>query len=44
MSPLLAVLNVAAIVVLSVIGIVRGKTGNVAIKTSLWAATGENEG
>ena len=44
MSPTLAALNVGAIVLLSVIGLVRGKSGNIQIKTSLWAATGENEG
>lgn len=44
MSPMLAVLNVGAVVVLSVVGWFRGKSGNIEIRTSLWAATGENEG
>lgn len=44
MSPTLAILNVGAIVVLAVVGYFRGKTGNIQIRTSLWAATGENEG
>ena len=35
MSPTLAALNVGAIVLLSVIGLVRGKSGNIQIKTSL---------
>ena len=44
MSPTLTLMNVGAIVVLSVIGLIRGKSGDIQIKTSLWASTGENEG
>lgn len=43
LTPALAVLNVVAIVGLALVGVVRGRTGNIQIKTSLWAATGENE-
>lgn len=44
MSPSLAILNVVAVIALALLGIIRGKTGNIEIRTSLWAATGENEG
>ncbi|MDC7124109.1 MAG: APC family permease [Spirochaetales bacterium] len=44
MKPSLAVVNVIAIVVLGAIGLVRGKTGDINIRTSLWAETGENNG
>ncbi len=37
-------LNIAAIVVLALIGVWRGKSGNIEIKTSIWSETGENEG
>lgn len=43
MSPALAAMNIAAIVVLSIVGILRGKSGSINIRTSLWAETGENE-
>lgn len=43
MSPALAVSNVAAIVVLAVIGLLRSQSGTINIRTSLWAETGENE-
>ncbi|WP_326974577.1 APC family permease [Caproicibacter sp. BJN0012] len=41
MSPALAAVNVAAILVLSIIGIWRSKTGNIVIHTSVW--TGDEE-
>jgi len=44
MKPSLALMNIGAIAVLAVIGLIRGKTGDVKIKTSLWAETGENNG
>ena len=42
MSFSLMALNVVAIVALALVGVVRGKSGDIQIKTSLWAATGEN--
>lgn len=41
MNPGLAAANVAAIVILAVIGIVRGKKGNIVIHTSIWAGDEE---
>ena len=41
MSPGLAATNVAAIIILAIIGIMRGKTGNIEIQTTIWAADGE---
>ena len=42
MAPSLVALNIVAIVALALIGVLRGKTGNIQIRTSLWAETGEN--
>ena len=41
MNPGLAAANVAAIVILAVIGIVRGRKGNIVIHTSIWAGDEE---
>ena len=41
MSPLLAAINVAAIVILAAVGLWRSKTGNIVIHTSVWSGEPE---
>jgi APA family basic amino acid/polyamine antiporter len=43
MSPILVGINITAIVVLAILGFVRGKKGNVEIHTSIWCGDPEGD-
>lgn len=43
MSPRLAAANVTAIVILAIVGVIRGKKGNIVVHTSIWSGSEEED-
>ena len=43
MSPGLAAANVIAIVIQAVVGVIRGKKGNIVVHTSIWSGSEEED-